>query len=109
MEGHISREENVLFPEIVSGQSESKPAFGSLRNPIAMLEEDHNHGDQLLGDMRAAARGYQLPEASSESLYVLFRELRALEASIHAHTSLERSILFSRALQVEHDTAATTS
>ena len=107
MEGHMSREENILFPAIPGGQCDpaasGKPAFGSLRNPIAMLQQDHRRDAQLLAEMRAAARGYELPETAGDNLHVLFRELRALEAAMHAHTRVESSVLFARALQAERD------
>ncbi len=68
-----------------------------------MLEEDHNHDEQLLADVRVAARGYELPEDASETVHTLFRMLQALEAAMHAHTRLESSVLFARALQARHD------
>ena len=104
MEGHMSREENVLFPAIIGAQrqpggpADSKPAFGSVRNPIGILEQDHEHDERLLAAIREAADGYQVPDAADENVRILFGELQALEAAMHAHTHLERSILFSRAL-----------
>jgi regulator of cell morphogenesis and NO signaling len=106
MEGHMSREENVLFPAIVDAERQagasptpSKSAFGSIRNPITMLEDDHDEDDRLLAAVREAAHGYQLPEPANENLRILFHELQALEAAMHAHTHLESSILFARALK----------
>jgi len=107
MEGHMSREENVLFPAIVHAESHAiagsagpKPAFGSMQNPITMLEDDHDHEDRFLAVMRDAADGYQLPEDADENLRTLFGALQALEAAMHAHTRIESSILFARALQL---------
>jgi regulator of cell morphogenesis and NO signaling len=106
MEGHMSREENVLFPAIVDAECHAvaglpgpRPVFGSMQNPITMLEGDHDHEDRFLADMRDAAHGYQLPEAADENLRTLFGALQALEAAMHAHTRIESSILFARALQ----------
>jgi regulator of cell morphogenesis and NO signaling len=107
MEGHMSREENVLFPAIVDAETHAvtglpgpRPVFGSMQNPITMLEDDHDHEDRFLAVMRDAANGYQLPEAADENLCTLFGALQALEAAMHAHTRIESSILFARALQV---------
>jgi regulator of cell morphogenesis and NO signaling len=108
MEGHMSREENVLFPAIVdaenhavvAGSAGPRPVFGSMQNPITMLEDDHDHEDRFLAVMREAAHGYQLPEAADENLRTLFGALQALEAAMHAHTRIESSILFRRALQL---------
>ena len=107
MEGHMSREENVLFPAIVAAESQAitgsagpRPGFGSMQNPITMLEDDHDHEDRYLAVMRDAAHGYYLPEGADESLRTLFGALQALEAAMHAHTRIESSILFARALQL---------
>jgi len=107
MEGHMSREENVLFPAIVDAESHAvsgsaglRPVFGSMQNPITMLENDHDHEDRFLAVMRDAAGDYQLPEGADENLRSLFGALQALEAAMHAHTGIESSILFARALQL---------
>ena len=107
IEGHMSREENVLFPAIVDAEHGStgraavpRPAFGSMLNPITILEDDHGEDERLLAAVREAAHGYRVPEAADESVRILFRELQALEAAMHAHTRLESSILFARALRL---------
>jgi len=64
MEGHMTREEQVLFPAILDAQTEAAPAqkgFGSIRNPIGMLEQEHDWEAERLEKMREIARGYQLP------------------------------------------------
>lgn len=107
MEGHMSREENVLFPAIVDAESHAltgsaglKPVFGSIQNPITMLEDDHDHEDRFLAVMRDAAHGYELPQGAGENLRTLFGALQALEVAMHAHTRIESSVLFARALQL---------
>jgi len=104
MEGHMSREEHVLFPAILEAETEpqaTEKGFGSIRNPIGMIEQEHDWETERLEKMRQIARGYQLPERADEKLRLLFRELEALEAAMHAHSRLESSILFARALAAE--------
>jgi regulator of cell morphogenesis and NO signaling len=104
MEGHMTREEHVLFPAILEAQTQADAAeksFGSIRNPIGMLEQEHDWESERLEKMREIARDYQLSENAHEKLRLLFRELEALEAAMHAHTRLESSILFARALATE--------
>jgi|SRR5689334_7863387 len=104
MEGHMSREENVLFPAILDSQTETETAakgFGSIRNPIAMIGQEHDWETERLEKMRELAEDYRLPEDAHEKLRLLFRELEALEAGMHAHTLVESSILFARALAAE--------
>ncbi len=104
MESHMSREEHVLFPAILEAQAEPQAAekgFGSIRNPIGMIEQEHDWEAERLEKMRQIARDYQLPEKADEKLRLLFQELEALEAAMHAHSRLESSILFARALAAE--------
>jgi regulator of cell morphogenesis and NO signaling len=104
MEGHMSREEHILFPAILEAQSKAQAAaedFGSIRNPIGMIEQEHDWEEERLEKMREIARDYQLPQDADEKLRLLFRELEALEAAMHAHTYLESSILFARAITAE--------
>jgi regulator of cell morphogenesis and NO signaling len=76
-----------------------------MQNPITMLEDDHDDEDRFLAVMRDAAHGYQLPEDADENLRNLFGALQALEAAMHAHTRIESSILFARALQLSGKTS----
>jgi regulator of cell morphogenesis and NO signaling len=104
MEGHMSREERVLFPAILEAETESQAAgkgFGSIRNPIGMIEQEHDWEAERLEKMRQIARDYELPTEADQKLRLLFRELEALEAAMHAHSRLESSILFARALAAE--------
>lgn len=103
MEGHMTREEHVLFPAILEAESAQtvEKSFGSIRNPIGMIEQEHDWETERLEKMRQLARDYQLPEKADEKLRLLFRELEALEAAMHAHSRLESSILFARALAEE--------
>jgi regulator of cell morphogenesis and NO signaling len=108
MEGHMTREEQLLFPAILQAESKgpvetppAKASFGSVRNPIGMIDQEHDWEAERLEKMREIARDYQLPEDAHEKLRLLFRELEALEAAMHAHTHLESSILFARALATE--------
>jgi regulator of cell morphogenesis and NO signaling len=107
MEGHMAREEHVLFPAILEAQTELRAAengFGSIRNPIGMIEQEHDWEAERLEKMREIARGYRLPEKADQKLRLLFQELEALEAAMHAHSRLESSILFARALSAEKRT-----
>ena len=63
-----------------------------------MIEQEHDWEAERLEKMRQIARDYQLPEKADQKLRLLFRELEALEAAMHAHSRLESSILFARAL-----------
>ena len=127
LEGHMNREETILFPAIINAQAKDAPAkdaqakdaqakdapandaqtgarspsFGSIGNPIAMVEQEHDWEAERLEKIRELAQNYELPENAPEKLRLLFHELEALEAAMHAHTRLESSILFASALARE--------
>jgi len=94
---------------VVAGLASPRSIFGSMQNPITMLEDDHDHEDRYLAVMRDAADGYQLPEGADENLRTLFGALQALEAAMHAHTRIESSILFTRALQLSAEKSGSIS
>jgi len=66
-----------------------------------MVEQEHNWETERLEKIREIAQDFELPENAHEKLRLLFQELEALEAAMHAHTRLESSILFARALSRE--------
>ena len=104
LEGHMNREEHILFPAILQAQKMAgavTPGFGSIGNPIAMVEQEHQWETERLESIREMAENYELPEDADEKLRLLFQELEALEAAMHAHTRLESSILFAQALSRE--------
>jgi len=104
MEAHMTREEHVLFPAILEAQAVSEKtgqSFGSIRNPIAMAEQEHDWEAERLAKMRNIAGNYRLPKDAPEKLCLLFRELQALETALRAHTFLESSVLFAQALHTE--------
>jgi regulator of cell morphogenesis and NO signaling len=109
LEGHMTREESILFPAILDAQAKDAqtdaaspaPSFGSIGNPIAMVEQEHDWETERLEKIRKLAQNYELPANAPEKLRLLFQELEALEAAMHAHTRLESSILFARALSRE--------
>jgi len=105
LEEHMRCEENVLFPAVLeiersvaSKGSIPRREFGSLRNPIAMLEQDHERESLLWDALRDLTYGYVVPEDASETVRLLYGELKTLEAAAHLHTHLEENVLFPRVL-----------
>jgi len=108
MEGHMCREENVLFPAIVDRERAAatnspvpRPAFGSLRNPISMMEHEHQTEQQRWADLRAASQGYSLPDDAAPCLRALVERLEVLEKAVFAHSRIENHVLFERAVMME--------
>jgi len=105
---HLMKEEMVLFPfvrrmeEAVLQDEPILPApFGTVQNPVRMMEREHDSAGEALRGLRAASHGYQPPEDACISYRTLYQALAAFEADLHQHIHLENNILFPRALQME--------
>jgi regulator of cell morphogenesis and NO signaling len=110
LQGHMMREEQVLFPYIdkldgAVGRQEPAPAacFGSVTFPIARMLADHDDAGGLLASIRGLANGYVLPEGACQSFAALYRGLEEFEQDLHRHIHLENNILFPRAIELERN------
>jgi len=105
---HMLKEEQVLFPYIVqlesavrSGRRPPTPFFGTVRNPIQMMIREHDTAGDLLRDLRAASRNFEVPADGCVSYRSLYNALEELEQDLHQHIHLENNILFPRAVIME--------
>jgi len=108
MEMHMRKEEGILFPFIeqygraeAQGQPMPPVPFGSIANPIAMMEREHVSAGDALGEIRALTQDYHLPSYACSTVGALYEGLQALEADLHVHIHLENNILFPRAIALE--------
>lgn len=105
---HMHKEEQILFPYIKqmvsaknnSQQSESSP-FGTVQNPINMMEMEHESVGNNLDALRECTNNYSLPEDACASYSLLYRMLDEFEDDLHLHIHLENNILFPKALDME--------
>jgi len=105
---HLMKEEAVLFPyvirmeEAVIGKEPIlPPPFGTVQNPIFMMEHEHDSAGEALRAMRKASHDYEPPAEACTSYKTLYRALQEFEADLHRHIHLENNILFPRALEME--------
>ncbi len=77
------------------------PPFGTVANPVSMMEHEHDSAGEALRVMRAASDGYVAPEGACTSYRALYRALEEFEADLHQHIHLENNILFPRAIAME--------
>ena len=108
LELHMIKEERVLFPYIMAleeaaAEERSLPQspFGTVANPIAAMEADHDEAGRLLAEMNRLTGGYQLPEGACNTFRALFHGLAELEREMHLHVHLENNVLFPRAVGME--------
>jgi regulator of cell morphogenesis and NO signaling len=105
---HMMKEEQVLFPYITAlakaAQSGGPPPpdmFGTVQNPIRMMEIEHQHAGEELATIRALSSGYEPPPDACTTFRVVYEELRAFEQDLHLHVHLENNVLFPAAVALE--------
>jgi len=105
---HLMKEETVLFPyvtrmeESLAQREPVLPApFGTIENPVSMMEHEHDSAGNALRTMREATNGFTAPEDACVSYQTLYKALAAFEADLHQHIHLENNILFPRAIAME--------
>jgi len=105
---HAVAEEGVLFPYIsralqaaeAGGEPPTAP-FGSIDNPIRMMEDEHESAGAAMALIRELTDNYTPPDDACTTYRICFRELEAFERDLHVHVHLENNILFPRARALE--------
>ena len=107
---HMMKEENILFPYIVNLHNSIKnnfpvppSPFGTVRNPIRMMEMEHENAGSLLKKIREISNNYNLPEDACETYTVTYKKLDEFENDLHQHIHLENNILFPKAIELEEN------
>jgi regulator of cell morphogenesis and NO signaling len=105
---HMQKEEMMLFPFIVSlyrSMSDKAPVpsapFGSVNNPIAMMEHEHDAAGTMMYEIRELTKNYVPPEDACTTYRVTLQELKEFEHDLHRHVHLENNILFPKAKAME--------
>ena len=105
---HLMKEEKVLFPYIIRMEEAViekapilPPPFGTVQNPVAMMEHEHDSAGRALRAMREISRGYVAPPDACVSYQALYKALAELESDLHQHIHLENNILFPRTIEME--------
>jgi len=106
LEGHLMKEEMILFPLIRSLEEGGGPGgcefhCGSVCNPIRVMVAEHDSAGQALGGMRQLTGGYTPPEDACNTFRAFYFELERMERDLHQHIHLENNILFPRAIALE--------
>lgn len=97
---HMMKEEQILFPAIRTiERTSSVPLFpfGSVDNPIRMMEHEHDAAGQALKAIRAASSNFTLPEGGCNTFRAMLDGLHELENDLHRHIHKENNVLFPRA------------
>jgi regulator of cell morphogenesis and NO signaling len=108
LEMHIRKEEMILFPAIVAyetavnaGSKLPSTPFGTVGNPIRMMELEHDEAGEALAKIRKITDDFAVPEYACVTYKAMMSGLRELEQDLHIHIHLENNILFPRTLRIE--------
>jgi regulator of cell morphogenesis and NO signaling len=105
---HLAKEERVIFPyaralhAALSGASQSlgRPAFHTVRNPIDVLEREHQAVEYDLRRLREITS--DLPEKDAgPTVDLLTRSMKELATFLEEHIELERKALYPRLVALE--------
>jgi regulator of cell morphogenesis and NO signaling len=110
MTSHMAKEEDILFPYIAglataasgAGAHASAP-FGTVRNPIRMMEMEHESVGDAMARIRELTDQYRIPDTACTTYRVCLQELESFERDLHEHVHLENNILFPKAARLESE------
>ncbi len=107
---HMHKEEIVLFPfikQLASSKNNNEPAppppFGTINNPITMMEQEHDIAGNTMTSINKLSNNYTPPEHACNTYRVLYAKLEEFENNLHQHVHLENNILFPKAIKLEEE------
>ncbi len=101
---HMLKEEHILFPYIKNleaGTGPARPPFGTVQNPIRMMETEHEAAGEIMHRIDEISGHYSPPAEACNTYRVLYAMLRDFENNLHRHVHLENNVLFPRAVEME--------
>jgi regulator of cell morphogenesis and NO signaling len=105
---HMPKEERILFPYIrqlneagKAGTLVAPAAFGTIQNPINMMEMEHEAAGNSMEAIRELTHNYTLPADACTTYQLAFAKLQEFEADLFQHIHLENNILFPKAVELE--------
>jgi regulator of cell morphogenesis and NO signaling len=104
---HMKKEELVLFPFIQAMEAAqegnfplSRPHFGTIENPIAVMEAEHENEGDRFREISVLTNNYTCPPDGCQTFWVTYAMLQEFEQDLHKHIHLENNILFLKAKEM---------
>ena len=114
LQQHMKKEEQMLFPFIKTTYAAKKhnesavhAPFGSVQNPIRMMEAEHQNAGDEMYSIRSLSNGYTVPADGCTTYRITYQELQDFERDLHEHVHLENNILFPKAIALEQEMIST--
>lgn len=115
MTAHMAKEEVVLFPYIAlaaaavrRGDAVPPAPFGSIENPVRVMEHEHDTTGDAIAQIRGLTNGYAVPQDACTTYRICLKELEEFELDLHTHVHLENNLLFPTARTLASATASRT-
>lgn len=109
---HMQKEEQILFPfikQLVEANNDRTkriiPPFGTVNNPIRMMESEHEHAGAIFKEIAELSNGYTPPPGACNTFRALYSKLEEFEQDLHKHIHLENNILHMKAIEIEEKLA----
>lgn len=109
LSGHMCKEEQILFPYIkklalAKTNKQQKPyaVFETVKNPIDMMEHEHDTVGNMFRTIRELSNDYIPPQDSCATYKVSYLKLKEFEDDLHQHIHLENNILFPKSIELEN-------
>ncbi|WP_423819950.1 iron-sulfur cluster repair di-iron protein [Salinimicrobium sp. TIG7-5_MAKvit] len=110
LSAHLKKEELILFPfikQMVRAKKENTQLpvahFGSVDNPIKMMETEHEDAGELLRRIAKLSNNYTPPQGACNTYKAYYAKLEEFEQDLHQHVHLENNILFPKSLLLEKE------
>ncbi len=103
----MAKEELVLFPylrELAEAGDDGRwtpSPFGTVANPIRMMEREHQIVADAVKLIRELTHDYAVPADGCATYAVAMAELQQFERDLERHVHLENDVLFPEALRIE--------
>lgn len=100
LDGHMTKEEEIIFPEIIKNEKKLAEGPGPLANPnhlvqpLKILRWEHAMTGDEFQKFHTLTHGFMVPSDGCTSYRELYNGLRELESDLHRHVHLENNILF---------------
>jgi regulator of cell morphogenesis and NO signaling len=108
IEGHLAKEENLLFPALESlavaeREGGTRPAlpFATILHPIRLMETEHVGIEAALDRLCEAVSAVAEPDSLSPSWQSCATELAQLALDLREHHRVEDTLLFPRAIELD--------
>jgi regulator of cell morphogenesis and NO signaling len=98
---HMNKEELILFPAIIKLFDGKEPIENdifpiSVEQPMAVMEDEHQHAGDLIKSIRELTDGFTPPSFACPTFRIAYARLQEFDQDLTQHIHLENNILFQK-------------